>query len=65
MHTPLIVRANELNGMSPAEVLAGQRIESRDHLEPVQIRLLALSDTRRLDLVKHYLTQAPRAEAIG
>jgi hypothetical protein len=57
--------ADELNGMSPAEVLAGQSFSSRDHLEPVQGRLLALPDARRLDLVRHYLTQTPRAEAVG
>jgi hypothetical protein len=65
VHTRLVVMADELNGMSPAEVLAGQSFSSRDHLEPVQARLLALPDARRLDLVRHYLTQTPRAEAIG
>jgi hypothetical protein len=65
IHSRLIVTAEELNGLSPAEVLAGQGFCSRDHLKPAQIRLLALPDARRLDLVKHYLTQAPRAEAIG
>ena len=65
VHTRLVVMVDELNGMSPAEVLAGQSFSSRDHLEPVQGRLLALPDARRLDLVRHYLTQTPRAEAIG
>lgn len=65
VHTRLVVMVDELNGLSPAEVLAGQGFGSRDYLLPAQARLLALPDARRLDLVRDYLTQTPRAEAIG
>jgi hypothetical protein len=65
VHTRLVVMADELNGLAPAEVLAGQGFCSRDHLVPAQTRLFALPDARRLDLVRDYLTQTPRAEAIG
>lgn len=65
IHTRLVGMADELNGLAPAEVLAGQGFSSRDHLAPAQTRLLALPGAQRLDLVRHYVARTPLAEAIG
>lgn len=65
MHIALVGAEDELNELSPAEMLAGLPFASRTDLEPSQRRLLDLPETDRVNRVREVLTALPRQEAVG
>lgn len=65
VHVRLVTDADELAGLSPAEVLAAQPFEARARLHRAQSAILKRSDGERLALVLEVLGQPLRKEAIG
>ena len=64
-HAFLVSMMDELNELSPAEVLAGMPFESRSVVEDAQLRLLKLPTAIRLAEVKQVLSQAVDSEVVG
>lgn len=64
-HALLVSEADELNELSPAEVLAGRPFESRAVLEPSQVKLLSLPTLERLAIVKRVLERPAASQSVG
>lgn len=65
VHARMVSQEDELNELSPAEVLAGRPFCARAILEPQQAALLNLPIPERLALVKALFGQPSREHAIG
>lgn len=64
-HALLVSTMDELNELSPAEVLAGMPFETRPVVEDAQLRLLNLPSAARLAEVKQAMTGPAGSEVVG
>jgi hypothetical protein len=65
VHARMISEEDELNELSPAEVLAGRSFSARTELHPMQAEMLELPTPERLALVKEVFKEPSRQHAIG